>query len=627
MKALQNCQCSICIIGRGSVGQAGNSGSARFKPLGRPPREPKPNKPKSLCGICLSTLGPGLPHWCSLTTRRQNMQRLSEEDPRGAEMQAAQKIRDLAVEDPSSSTVGLRTGGGKTMTVPKPGTKVKEGPVVSAEDFTKIASAHNMSLNEAESLARDLRSAAKDRKLFESDLMRKVREKYHSLNDFYTCSDVEVVTSRKDKIQAIGRNGKVTRPAFHIKKEYLAVLISLIFEARNYHHNTEVMIKIGIDGGGSFEKMCMNVIKVVDDLSSPAKKGARTRYKDGFLTKKFKDSGVKRLFPLVFVQDAKETQDLMAIMVELIDLNSISYVPVFDIKAGLLFLGMCTATASCPCMFCELLRTHFTEFFGKRHGKLRTLRGIAEYAKEYQEAAQAHHGATNLSSKTFYNCENPPLIELEGHDQDDLVVHVVPPCELHILLGLGNDLFKALDEKLKAMNFGHVIVIWLQGLGLKKSEYHGGHFNGSNIVKVLESMGKLKAIMQNTKALSKVLDIIYAMEALNAVRIACFGQELDSDYKRDIAQFVHYWAKCGMSVTVKAHTLADHVIDFLEHKNKGKVVKKGLGFWSEQASEQVHSDFEQKFWIPRGFKRELDHPEYREKTTAAIAQYAASHFG
>ena len=80
-----------------------------------------------------------------------------------------------------------------------------------------------------------------------------------------------------------------------------------------------------------------------------------------------------------------------------------------------------------------------------------------------------------------------------------------------------------------------------------------------------------------------------------------------------------------MSATPKAHMLADHVIDFLEYQNKDKKVKRGLGFWSEQAGEQVHSDFERNVWIGKSFKRELGHPEYREKTRVAIAQYAASH--
>ena len=75
----------------------------------------------------------------------------------------------------------------------------------------------------------------------------------------------------------------------------------------------------------------------------------------------------------------------------------------------------------------------------------------------------------------------------------------------------------------------------------------------------------------------------------------------------------------------KVHVLADHVIDFLEHQNEGKSVKRGLGFWSEQAGEQVHSDFERNVWIGQSFKREMSHPEYREKTKSALALYASSH--
>ena len=63
-----------------------------------------------------------------------------------------------------------------------------------------------------------------------------------------------------------------------------------------------------------------------------------------------------------------------------------------------------------------------------------------------------------------------------------------------------------------------------------------------------------------------------------------------------------------MSVTVKAHTLFMHVAQFLHYKKtqSGPMPiprPRGLDFWSEQASESVHHDFE-KFW-EQGYKRQL----------------------
>ena len=149
-------------------------------------------------------------------------------------MRAAQTIRDLSAENPSSSTVGLQTGGGKIKTV---GTKPKETDPISAEDFHEIMQANNMSMNQGESVAKGLRRATKNRKLFEKGLMEEIRAKHHELDDFYTWTDMECVSSKKDESPL--PNGKVVRPAFHIKKEYLMVLINTIFERRGWHHNTE----------------------------------------------------------------------------------------------------------------------------------------------------------------------------------------------------------------------------------------------------------------------------------------------------------------------------------------------------------------------------------------------------
>ena len=56
-------------------------------------------------------------------------------------------------------------------------------------------------------------------------------------------------------------------------------------------------------------------------------------------------------------------------------------------------------------------------------GKLRDLKSISDYAKQYQEASKNHKGKTKLSSATY---------------------------ELHILLGLGNDFFYLIVDRLKA---------------------------------------------------------------------------------------------------------------------------------------------------------------------------------
>ena len=63
--------------------------------------------------------------------------------------------------------------------------------------------------------------------------------------------------------------------------------------------------------------------------------------------------------------------------------------------------------------------------------------------------------------------------------------------------------------------------------------------------------------------------------------MACFGQELDTDFKACIKDFEEFYRSLGISVTPKVHSVFEHVSQFLEMKG----LKTGLGAWSEQAME------------------------------------------
>ena len=60
------------------------------------------------------------------------------------------------------------------------------------------------------------------------------------------------------------------------------------------------------------------------------------------------------------------------------------------------------------------------------------------------------------------------------------------------------------------------------------------------------------------------------------MRKACFGQDLLDSYEDDIAKFKEEYVKAGLSITMKAHILFEHVIYFCKKHGKG------LGHFSEQ---------------------------------------------
>ena len=71
------------------------------------------------------------------------------------------------------------------------------------------------------------------------------------------------------------------------------------------------------------------------------------------------------------------------------------------------------------------------------------------------------------------------------------------------------------------------------------------------------------------------------------------------------------------NVTPKVHAVFHHVGEFCG------MVNKGLGPWSEQAAESLHSDFT-KMW--QNYKlRDTDHDQYGERLLDAIITYNSQH--
>ena len=90
-------------------------------------------------------------------------------------------------------------------------------------------------------------------------------------------------------------------------------------------------------------------------------------------------------------------------------------------------------------------------------------------------------------------------------------------------------------------------------------------------------------------------------------------------YKNSIDEFAKAYCSIGIPITPKAHAVYNHIIEFLELEKKKHnmleeleepqahtIFHKRLGFWSEQTSISVHSDFQK---LCHGcFKRSIDHP-------------------
>ena len=90
--------------------------------------------------------------------------------------------------------------------------------------------------------------------------------------------------------------------------------------------------------------------------------------------------------------------------------------------------------------------------------------------------------------------------------------------------------------------------------------------------------------------------------------VACYGT---------IKEFQISYRKLKINVTPKVHAVFYNVGEFC------KMVNNGIGPWSEQVAESLHSDFN-KIW--QNYKlRDTDHDEYGERLLQAIISYNSQH--
>ena len=99
-------------------------------------------------------------------------------------------------------------------------------------------------------------------------------------------------------------------------------LIDHICKQRGFVSGDRYFIKIGIDGGGSFLKVCINIEKF-DESYKDDKQNKKWSYAAGACSKDFKDSGVRKLMIIGIIKDAQESYGNLKVILDLIDFEAL----------------------------------------------------------------------------------------------------------------------------------------------------------------------------------------------------------------------------------------------------------------------------------------------------------------
>ena len=568
LRSVSVCSCKICSVAKMN-GLASLTCARKKNKRGRPSTKSLPTAARH-CSNCFSAIYRGSNHSaesCKISRRSKVDQLLGIASPTTIQRAASrnEKETDLKI-TPLGPPAKLK--------------KVKK-ELFSVESCLGLQQDLGLSNTKTKILLQGIRSGSGSRQIVESKAYKKIQEKNHCLDGYF---EMRMLNYRfEDKEKKISKHVEIPT----VVCSDLPSLIDEVLRERQ-RDNDSVLVKISIDGGGGFLKICSSVF----DINDPIPKVS------GGLTKRFLESGVKKVFIIGLAPGVSEDY----VNVKRLWMNSgieqlrRDYTIATDLKLCNVLLGLMSHSSCHPCAWCDTDKDNLHKV-----GKQRTISGLMNMFWDFFDSRKQKKDAKN-----FGNVVHLPIIcdDIENHAP---VISLIPPPELHLLIGPVNKLYYSLENEWPESE------AWLKSCNVKKEEYHGGQFVGNDSRKLLKNVHKLEALNPPTS----IEKFISAFNSFNAVVEACYGMDLHPDFERRIAVFVMDYLKLGISVTPKVHAVFFHVAEFC------LMTGQGLGPWSEQTGESVHHDFNQTW---KNYKvNDVEREIYGENLLKAVAAYNSRH--
>ena len=579
------CDCLICKIGKARPYQ--EQSLSEPKKRGRPATEKNLPQESPLaekrCTKCLSVIQRGKEHKCTTGTRHQNLLDLVQTDPLGAEQIATAVISNKEASPHGTVRLSQGTGGKLYPVTPGPSTKNStETGLITTKDLVQVQLNTGLSNTGMRKLVSTL-NVASSSKIVEPHFQKKFSEAGKALLDYFSVSKI-VVSKNNDQEE---------RTIVHCTN--LCSLVQEVLKVRNY--SSENLIKLGIDGGGGFLKMSLGVIDISskqeenDESKSPIQKSYR------LLTKSLaQDTGVKRQLLIAIGEDVPESYDNLKKILHLIDLSNVYFVISCDLKVANILCGIQAHSSKHPCCWCNVSSDSL-----QNCGSPRTFQTLADQYHNFIAA-----GGQLSKAKEFDNVVHPSLLEIPG---STLIIDVIPPMELHLMLGIVNHLFQQLQSIWPQCKE------WPKKLHIQEQPYHGGHFAGNDCHKLLQNVDLLQQMAENSGAF-QIMGFVEILRKFRLVVSSCFGNTLDESYSTKIDDFKNAYLSLNISVTPKAHAVFYHITHFIRRK------KTSLGLYSEQATEALHSNFH-PHWAR--YKHNPLHPNYSKQLLNCVVDYNSKH--
>lgn len=582
-----SCNCLICKVAR--TNSKNGKGSAhplqikKRKP-GRPSATATPETHQKSstsftkqCTKCLTEIKQGKPHNCSPKTLTKNFQKLAEKYPKAAEQIASSIIKKKKASPAGTIRLSQEAGplyplacGSVASIHSKASIRVSTDSLITIQQTTKLSN------NKMRQLATVINKTTPTGSGVEPYFQSKFSSAGKELVGFFQ--------SKKELFET--RNGSKQRDVIFCSD--LEGMMTLIAKQRS-SSMFELFVKVCLDNGGNFFKVCLQLVDQEEIGRYPQQSSM-------FNHKKKLSTGINKLLIIAIAEDIKENYSNLSIILNLLELDKIKFVVASDLKIANLLCGIQSHASKHPCCYCEISSECLIQC-----GQLRTFGSL-------HRDFTAFSSSTKAKAMEFNNSIHQPLLQ---EHEDVKVLNVIPPPELHLLLGIVNHLF------VKMKNIWPEVNQWPEMIHVKPAPYQGGEqFNGPACHKLLQHIDALELLAQKNLAFH-VQPWIDALRSFKKVVHACFGMELQPDFQNAIREFQNHCQNLHISITPKLHILFHHVPQFIASHNEA------LGLYTEQTGESAHHDFK-LFWEHR-FKRHLGQPSYSSQLLNAVIEYNSKH--
>ena len=278
------CDCVICKFAKAGI----NSCRKFKKKVGRPKQIDETNEDASIstpntiiivCKTCFTELYPGCRHKC--TKQRYRKKKVENPEKLIASPTTSNKLAKRSRDEYDDK-------GQKLCSDSSPERKTKRKLFLSSKNLCTIRKNMNLSARKTKDLAHYIRVATGSRSAIEPYTDDKMKVDSHLFDDYFEYKNILFVEENsKTKVSR-----KFRQHAAVCKN--LKELIDDILHRRKICI-TDALIRVGLDGGGGFLKICVSVFNIKAPVSMTST-----------VAKKFSDAGVKKVFIIAISPDVPE---------------------------------------------------------------------------------------------------------------------------------------------------------------------------------------------------------------------------------------------------------------------------------------------------------------------------------